>query len=60
LRRSRPIALWALQKDLQRIDAELVEVKRRDAELVAAQKEEPLASSASASGSRRCGRCSMS
>jgi|KBSSwiStaDraftv2_1062776.scaffolds.fasta_scaffold02207_8 hypothetical protein len=32
---------WALQKDLQRIDAELVEVKRRDAELVAAQKEEP-------------------
>jgi len=33
--------VWALQKDLQRIDAELVEVKRRDAELVAAQKEEP-------------------
>ncbi len=33
--------IWALQKDLQRIDAQLVEVRRRDAELAAAQKDEP-------------------
>jgi len=33
--------VWTLQKDLQRIDGELVGVKRRDAELAAAQKEEP-------------------
>ena len=32
---------WALQKEMQRIDAELVEIRRRDAELLAAQKEEP-------------------
>jgi hypothetical protein len=34
--------VWALQKDLVRIDAELDGVKRRDAALAAAQKEEPV------------------
>ena len=34
--------VWALQKDLVRIDAELEGVKRRDAALAAAQKEEPV------------------
>ena len=33
--------VWALQKELQTIDVELEGVKRRDAELAAAQKEEP-------------------
>jgi hypothetical protein len=33
---------WALQKDLQTIDAELAQVKERDAALLAAQKEEPV------------------
>ncbi|MCE9659195.1 MAG: hypothetical protein K8R60_11600 [Burkholderiales bacterium] len=34
--------VWALQKDLQQIEAALVEMKRRDADLATAQKEEPL------------------
>jgi hypothetical protein len=34
--------VWALQKDLQRIDAELAQVRERDAALLAAQKEEPV------------------
>jgi hypothetical protein len=34
--------VWALRKDLQKIDAELAQVKERDSALVAAQKEEPL------------------
>ncbi len=33
---------WALQKDLQQIEAALVEMRRRDADLATAQKEEPL------------------
>ena len=33
--------VWALQKDLQKIDAELAQVRERDAALLAAQKEEP-------------------
>ena len=33
--------VWALQKDLQQIDAELAQVRERDAALLAAQKEEP-------------------
>jgi hypothetical protein len=34
--------VWALQKDLARIDAELEAVKQRDAALAAGQKEEPI------------------
>ena len=34
--------VWALQKDLARIDAELEGVRQRDAALAAAQKEEPV------------------
>jgi hypothetical protein len=33
--------VWALQKELRRIEAELTQVKERDAALAAAQKEEP-------------------
>ena len=33
--------VWALQKDLQKIDAELAQVRERDTALLAAQKEEP-------------------
>jgi hypothetical protein len=33
--------IWDMKKELQRIDTELVELKRRDADLARAQKEEP-------------------
>jgi tetratricopeptide (TPR) repeat protein len=34
--------IWDLKKELQRIDTELAEVKRRDADLAQAQKDEPV------------------
>jgi tetratricopeptide (TPR) repeat protein len=41
LMQSQTDRIWAMKKELQRIDVELAELKRRDAELAQAQKDEP-------------------